>query len=153
MSAKPKPSRDCVSRVLAYLSKATDAAERGETVADVDVRLRRSRRADDQRDVLLAMLSLAKLGEAATPQKIADVVDRNRGNVYKDLAGLVELGLVIRTTRRGAYSLTEQGHRDATDLAEQRSPATGNAETGKQQKPENGETPPLSPSPPGRGPG
>ena len=110
-------------------------------------------RADDQRDVLLAMLSLAKLGEAATPQKIADVVDRNRGNVYKDLAGLVELGLVIRATRRGAYSLTEQGHRDATDLAEQRSPATGNEETGKQQKPENGETPAVSPSPTGRGPG
>ena len=97
-------------------------------------------RADDQRDVLLAMLTLAQLGEAATPQKIGDMVERNRGNVYKDLAALASLNLVVKATRRGAYSLTEQGHRDALDL-QQHDHAQRNAETEKQKKPGNGETP------------
>lgn len=45
MSDKTKPPRSHVNRLLAYLSKATDAAARGETVADVDVRLLRLSRA------------------------------------------------------------------------------------------------------------
>ena len=44
MSAKTKLTRSCVAVVLAYLSKASDAADRGETVADVDIRLRRMAR-------------------------------------------------------------------------------------------------------------
>lgn len=98
-------------------------------------------RADDQRDILLAMLSLSKIGETATPQKIADVVERNRGNVYKDLAHLVGLNLVGKAGRKGAYTLTLEGHTEALALQEGDS-ASRNGETGKHEKPGNGETPP-----------
>lgn len=67
------------------------------------------RREHDARDILQAIRALTQLGEAATPAKIGEIVERNRGSVFRDLPDLLMRGLILRTGRRGAYSLTQDG--------------------------------------------
>lgn len=67
------------------------------------------RREHDARDILQAIRALTQLGEAATPAKIGEIVERNRGSVFRDLPDLLTRGLILRVGRRGAYSLTQDG--------------------------------------------
>lgn len=73
------------------------------------------RREQDARDILQAIRSLTQLGEAATPAKIGEIVERNRGSVFRDLPDLLARGLILRAGRRGAYVLTQEGQLSLED--------------------------------------